>query len=315
MSYKSELIAGFWRYAASRNDLAGTLDRVKAGPRPPVFKPKNADLNVICAPDERPERRARLLETLPPRSRHLWFRSMRSSQALAQSVFGNLIVYGKLGILGDIETETGEPLVGAPPLSAELEFKVGSLGEPRRTSLDVLVSCANGYRVAFECKLTEPDVGRCSRPDLTPSDSNYAQDHCDGTYTCQRGRDDRCSLTSIGVAYWHHIPGIFRWPSGRDHRPCPVRETYQLVRNVLAVNVDGEGELNLGKGHVVLIYDERNPAFLSSGAGHAAYEQTREALHERSTLRRCSWQTILQELRRARALKWLTDELSAKYGL
>jgi len=240
---------------------------------------------------------------------------MTSSQALAQSLFGNLIVHDHLGILGAIEADTGEPLVGASPETAELEFKVGSLREPRESSLDVLIRSANGYRVAFECKLSEPEVGTCSRPALTPSDSNYEQDHCDGTYTRQRGRRERCSLSNIGVAYWDHIPHLFHWSAGRDHKRCPIRETYQLVRNILAVSVDDEGVLNPGKGHVVLIYDERNPAFVSDGAGHRAYEQTREALRERSTLRRCSWQSILQHLRGAGALTWLTDELSAKYGL
>jgi hypothetical protein len=72
---------------------------------------------------------------------------------------------------------------------------------------------------------------------------------------------------------------------------------------------------NPGKGHAVLIYDERNPAFVSEGAGHAAYEQTREALREKSALRRCSWQHILKHLRGAGVLKWLTDDLSAKYGM
>ncbi len=315
MSYKNELVAGFWRYVASRDVLVRALDQTEVGTRPPVFTPKNANLNVIRALDDHPDRHARLLATLPPRSRHRWFRSMTSSQALAQSVFGNLVVHDQLRILGDIKVETGEPLVGPSPETAQLEFQVDYLGEPRKTSLDVLVRCANGYRVAFECKLTEPEVGTCSRPGLTPREPNYEPDHCNGTYTCQRGRKVRCSLTNVGVAYWHHIPNLFHWSSDRDHRPCPVRKTYQLVRNVLAVNVDGEGAFSPGQGHAVLIYDERNPAFTSEGAGHAAYEQTREALREKSTLRRCSWQHILKHLRGAGVLKWLTDDLSTKYGL
>ncbi|MBN1460610.1 MAG: hypothetical protein JXA57_13835 [Armatimonadetes bacterium] len=315
MSYKSELVAGFWQYVTSRTDLVERLDRADVGTRPPVFTPKNADLNVICVPHESPERKARLLGTLPAGSRHRWFRSMTSSQALAQSLFGNLIVHDQLGVLGAVQTEAGEPLVGAAPETAELESKVVSLREPRKSSLDVLIRSANGYRVAFECKLTEPEVGACSRPALTPRDSNYERDHCDGTYTCQRGRRERCSLSEIGVAYWDHIPHLFHWSADRDHTPCPVRETYQLVRNILAVSVDDEGVLDPGRGHVVLIYDERNPAFVSGGAGRRAYEQTGEALRERSTLRRCSWQSILQHLRSAGVLAWLTDELSAKYGL
>ena len=133
VSYKSELVAGFWQYVTSRSDLAGSLDRAEVGIRPPVFTAKNADLNVIRAPHGLPEKQARLLATLPPRSRHRWFRSMSSSQALAQSLFGNLIVHDHLGILGAIEAEAGEPLVGTSPETAELESKVGSLREPRES--------------------------------------------------------------------------------------------------------------------------------------------------------------------------------------
>lgn len=315
MSYKKELVAGFWRYVASRDALRGVLDRTEVGTRPPVFTPENADFNVIRALDDRPDRQARLLATLPRRRRHRWFRSMASSQALAQSVFGNLVVHDELRILGDIETEAGEPLVGPSPETAQLEYEVDFLGEPRKTSLDVLVRSANGCQVAFECKLAELTVGMCSRPALTPRKPNYERGHCDGTYTCQRSREVRCSLTNVGVAYWHHIPNLFDWSSDCDHRPCPVRETYQLVRNVLAVNVDGKGAFSPGKGHAVLLYDERNTAFGTEGACHAAYEQTREALREKSTLRRCSWQHILKHLRGAGVLKWLTDEVSAKYGI
>jgi hypothetical protein len=240
---------------------------------------------------------------------------MTSSQALAQSVFGNLIVADRLRLLSSIETDEGEPLIGASPESAELEVDVGVLGERRKTSLDVLATHSNGYRVAFECKLAEPGVGTCSRPALTVADLNYERDQCDGTYTCQRGRRERCSLTSAGIAYWHYVPRVFHWASDCDHAPCPIRGTYQLVRNVLAVSVDDNGVLRPGNGHAVLIYDERNPAFVSDGSGRAAYEQTRVALREKDVLRKCSWQRILRHFRDAGDLTWLTDELFAKYGL
>ena len=79
--------------------------------------------------------------------------------------------------------------------------------------------------------------------------------------------------------------------------------------------MDETGKLDTGKGHAVLVYDERNPAFVECGAGSKAYEQTREALRGKSMLRRCSWQTILKQLRAMEELKWLTDELKLKYGL
>jgi hypothetical protein len=154
-----------------------------------------------------------------------------------------------------------------------------------------------------------------SRPALTVADANYERDYCDGSFAYQRRRSERCSLTSVGVAYWRHVPEVFHWASDCDHTPCPLHETYQLVRNVLAVSVDHTGVPSGGNGHAVLIYDERNPVFVSGGAGFAAYAKTRGALREKSTLRKCSWQSILRHFRAARALTWLTDELSAKYGL
>lgn len=314
MNYKTELVEGFWRYVEGKGMLAA-LDRSKEGTRPPVFTKADADRNVIRSPVESPERLTRLLETIPCRSRHRWFRSMTSSQALAQSVFGNLIVHDQLGILAKVKTESGEPLIGSFPVSAKLEYGVKYLGEPRQTDVDVLIRTASGYRVAIECKLTEPEVGTCSRPRLPLNDRKYEKEHCDGTYTCQHGRNVRCSLSGLGIAYWRHIPSLFQWASDCDHKPCPVRETYQLVRNVLAISVDESGKLDAGKGHAVLVYDERNPAFVEDGVGYKAYTQTHEALREKSTLRRCSWQTILKQLRLVEELKWLTDELKLKYGL
>ena len=43
------------------------------------------------------------------RKRQKWFRNMRSSQALALSFFGNLVVYGKLEWLRDLESDDRLP--------------------------------------------------------------------------------------------------------------------------------------------------------------------------------------------------------------
>ena len=98
-----------------------------------------------------------------------------------------------------------------------------------------------------------------------------------------------CFLTAIGVLYWKYIPGLFKWNSNVDHVPCPIRKNYQLVRNILAACVRPDGSVLAEKGHAVLIYDERNPAFQKGGKGHTALENTREALHKPQLLRKCSW--------------------------
>jgi hypothetical protein len=316
--YSDSLNQRYWSYQEARfPDWDRYLDRPNAHDgRPPVFLPREAWRNVIVDPDATPQDAARLLALVPEGERHKWFRSMNSSQALAQTVLGNLSTHGLLGVLTELAADEGSPLLGDAQPSAEafaMEFKIDYLREPRPTSLDGYVS--GHYHVAIECKFTEQEVGTCSRPRLTPADSNYAAEYCDGTYTRQRARAERCSLTEVGVSYWRHVPRLFRWPSDGDFIPCPLNKNYQLVRNVLAVGVKPDGTASLDGGHVVLLYDERNPAFREGGSAHSAYTETQQALLEPSMLRKCSWQRIIRHIRAKRLLPWLTDQLALKYGL
>ena len=126
------------------------------------------------------------------------FASMRSSQALTQSVFGSLAALGKVGALAGLTTDDGLPTVRSG-VTVRTEYLVEHLGEPRSTSVDVWLDDGE-QRVAVECKFTEREFGRCSRPTLRPGrNPNYERAHCDGSYTRQRGRRTRCSLTEIGV--------------------------------------------------------------------------------------------------------------------
>lgn len=307
--YDLSILHRFWAYA-ERCNLLGDLDRSDArGSRPPVFKSRNADCNLLQKPTASAAQRLDVIRQIPRNMRHRWFGSLRSSQALAQSVFGNLRVFEFLGALDSVITESGTPLLGAAPLDAKLEHTVDHLGEhaPRQTQIDVFISTVGGYPVALECKLGEKEIGQCSRPDLKPVEIEY----CDGTYTLQRARSVRCSLTSLGIGYWEHIPKLFRWNAGIDLIPCPMKDTYQLIRNILATGIDGAGAVQ--PGHVVMIYDERNPAF-RFGHGYTAFETVRAALYEPERLRKCSWQTIVCHMRRLDALHWLTDQLHDKYG-
>jgi len=313
MTYNNDLVNRFWVYVEQKN-LRSAIEKPRTGSRPPVFPAIRADGNVILCPDASMGDRQKVVSQIPKRARHRWFGSMKSSQALAQSVFGNLIVYEGLNVLRDLKTDTGEPLLGFAPESASLESPIEFLGEPRRTEVDVLVLGEGGHRVAIECKLSETAVGACSRPSLTPDDPNYKVQFCDGSYACQRGRKERCSLTHIGVKYWEHIPKLFAWKDDRDYQPCPIHEPYQLVRNVLAACANDKRPSSPRLGHAVLLYDNRNPAFQAIGKGQRAFQQTRNALRDPSTLRKCSWQAVLGHLRQSHTLPWLTDEVQAKYG-
>lgn len=331
MTYMTELANRFWHYVESEPGMVDTLDTCeRKGDRPPVFAPQHAMRNVLCPPGASSATREALLATLPAQMHHLWFRSMSSSQALAQSVFGNLIAHGELALLEDMATDSGEPLIGATIKTGELEHVVDYLGEDkgRETNIDVLLQCAGRYRVAFECKLRETEIGACSRLNVKRrirnkakelvDNAHYDRDHCDGNYFVQHRRSQRCSLTGIGVKYWDHAPTLFDWPKEKDHRPCPLRKTYQLARNVMAVTVDQQKQLKPESGHVVLIYDSRNPAFQDGGKGKQSFDSTVSALDrlhaDRKLLRRCSWQAIAQQLRETSSFRWLGDALNAKYG-
>ena len=284
--------------------------------RPPVFLPGQASNNIIVNPNGNSDEIGRLIAFIPQGDRHKWYRSMNSSQALSQSVFGNLAIYGHLDLLGDIRDENGLAVFENANLTSEhfaMEYKIGYLGEPRPTSLDV--SFGGDYRVAVECKFTEEEVGTCSRPRLTPGDTSYQTERCNGTYTRQDGRDERCSLSAIGVLYWKYVPVLFRWQADQDIVPCPLDLNYQLVRNVLAVGVKPDAGASSQHGHAVLLYDERNPAFQKEGKGLKAFNKTKTALLDERMLRICSWQQIVDVLREKKILPWLVDRLFQKYGI
>jgi hypothetical protein len=316
--YRVGLNRRYWEYQKSQflNEQR-IFDRKHTQDKgPPVFLPGEAWRNIIINPEASQEEIDTLLALLPAGEKHKWYRSMNSSQALALSVLGNLKIHGFLQELVDIQADEGGNLFGEAKLSADtfvMEYKVGYLGEPRSTSLDCYVP--GEYRIAIECKFAETEFGRCSRPRLRPTASNYEREHCNRTYSVQRERKERCSLTEIGVNYWRYVPELFKWRNDHDIAPCPLDRNYQLVRNVLAAGVKPDGTVSLDHGHAVLIYDCRNPAFQENGEGLMAYQETQNALHEPGMLRKCSWQRILGHLREKDILPWLIQELCAKYGL
>jgi hypothetical protein len=307
-SYVDQLVVRMHSYAHERFDTA--LFETSSDPhRPPVFLAEHATSNLLLPPDA--DLASSVVKMVPAADRHRWFRSMKSSQALTQSVFGALAATGHLAALGALTAECGRSAFTETPnlLHMTLEQHVNWLGEPRPTSVDVYFESPQ-YRIAVECKLSESVFGACSRPRL-PRDN---PSNCDGTYTVQHGRRTRCALTEIGVQYWHHAPAVFNWNPDIDHSPCPLARTYQLVRNVLAATVR-QDRVETASGHALIIYDERNPAFWPGGDARSAYDAVCEALRHPGQLRTVSWQRVIDQLSPAGDLRWLVDGLEAKYGL
>ena len=313
--YTRTLQRGFTLY---RQESFPNLDhlfeaRPKAGPV--VFVAEHADENLLIPPLLDAVRRQQIKGIVPAALRHQWFRSMQSSQALAQSVFGTIAVTGQISVLAGIAAEDGSPAFGpdADGMRLELEKTISTLNEPRPTSIDVWLE--GRYRVAIECKFAETGFGLCSRPRLRPRDNNYETDLCDGSYSRQRGRISNCSLTEAGIRYWQYLDELLGWSDAVEHAPCPLSSTYQLVRNLLAVCVGDDRELNKNAGHVLTIYDARNPAMAEDGTGMRQWNAVHQALKPPDLLRRLSWQSLLGQLPDDAMFKWLKQELGAKYGL
>jgi hypothetical protein len=312
--YKAELYRRYWEYQQDQFPVWQEYFDcpVAPGTRPPVFQKDHAWRNVLVAPNASQQEIDKLLDLLPKSDRHKWFRSMNSSQILAQSVFGNLAICDCLSSLADLQADDGMSLLGETRISSDtfaMEFKVDYLAEPHTTSVDCYFW--GDYQVAIECKFTESEVGTCSRPRLPRTHPA----RCNGTYTKQGTRTERCALTESGVLYWRYVPQLFHWDGTKDISSCPLRANYQLVRNVLAAGVKRGGRVSTTNGHAVLIYDERNPAFQEGGKGWAAFTETRRALREPAMLRKCSWQRIIQCMREKNILPWLRELLACKYGL
>ena len=309
--YEAAVRSHLWAWADRHH--SSELDGGPRTRRPPVLEARLASKGVLVPVD--PTRARSIASALPRSERHPRFSSLKSSQALAQSVFGAICAFGRLDLLDGVSAECGRPafLADTKGASLVLEHKVRTLDEPRQTSVDVLVE-GPSKRVAVECKFTEDEFGRCSRTRLRPGDPTYPEQHCDGNYRVQRGRRERCALTEIGVLYWTYLPRLFRWNADRDLRPCPFSPTYQLARNALAATVTDNG-FDAASGHVLVVYDARNPEFGAGGDAQSQYEAAIGACRIPGLIRRLSWQRLTVALVAAPELAYLTDALEAKYGI
>ena len=92
-----------WTYADRRHE--GELDGGKREGRPPVFARSLASNNVLVPADRR--KADDICAAIPTGKRHRWFPSMRSFQALAQSVFGAIRAFDRLDLLEDVIAECG----------------------------------------------------------------------------------------------------------------------------------------------------------------------------------------------------------------
>lgn len=307
-NHETGLQRTWWSYAQAlpKDHLDG---HARPG-RPPVASSQKASANLMLPRDTK---MASAVETeIAETDRHKHFRSFRSSQALAQSVFGAFKAAERLDLLSQVPAECGRPAFGNTTRETMLsmEVDVRTLNEPRPTQLDVSLE-TDDYRVAVECKFCEPEFGTCSR--VRPA--KHETPVCDGNYTRQQGRHTRCALSEIGISYWDCIPELFNWNAAEDVIPCPLLPTYQIVRNVLAAVVDFEGRVNPASGHAVFVYDGRNPAYKLGGTADVQLRQAAAACRVPGLIRRVTWQEMVRVCQGCADLEWLLVVLNEKHGI
>ncbi len=314
MSYESDVISRLWEYKIKYFPNKYFKRNIRSNNKAPIFKKCKESHNLLFNPHSKAKYKE-LLKLIEKKDRHRYFGDMKSSQALAQSILGNLCVYNLMEkVLFSLKDDNGYDLIDSKCVinfsnRFSMEHEITYLNEPRPTKLDGYIEGC--YRIAIECKFTEQNFGSCSQ---TGNRINKKY-KCNNNYIVQSSRTERCSLTEKGIKYWDFIPDLFRWDQYKDICPCPInKNNYQLVRNILAIGVNSYGVTNTNQGHVLVLYDENNPSFQKGGECLNAFEWTWNALREPAMLRKCSWQRIVKQIRIQKYLPWLTDQIYEKYG-
>lgn len=250
-------------------------------------------------------------ELLPENEHHKWFRSMTSSQALTVSVFGTLVQNGDLDLITGLKCDDGEPLLSiwVSPKLTRFEYPVVNLETGRRkTQIDFFISGGRS-RIAIECKLMEDKIGDCSESKDGKESKAFRQ--LPGCDACHRVRLN-------GARYWELLPQISDIKLEGPWCYCPLKEPYQIARNVMAAALDPDtGEFD-GNGIALLLYDGNNPRFGKGGKADRIFSEFRSRLNNPSILRKASWQSFARSIKeqgKRPEYSQLLGYLSDKYGI
>lgn len=172
-----------------------------------------------------------------------------SSQAMTFNLIGPLAVHNDLSPLRDVFDAINVKF----PQDCQIKFEYsdgGVFGERgQATSFDVAIIAPNDTPcVLFEVKLSESNFGGCSV---------FMKGECDGRNPIGP-KPTHCRLTKLGRTYWEHVrKRDFHESTLFQGSICPFANFYQFFREVLFV-------LQEDNRTFVLLYDERNPAYINN---------------------------------------------------
>jgi len=217
-----------------------------------------------------------------------------SSQALLWNLLGPLIVDERWDILTQVLRTANIPLKGEVS-GAEVELEDPSVlgeygGQP--TSVDLCLSTTAQERVFVEFKFTGAAFGGCSV---------FRDGYCDGHNPAKNF--DLCYLHRINRQYRILMQKhrLLRGGLLTDSQ-CPFTNQYQPICLVLDALEQ--------KGHFLLMYDKRNPAFVieSQGRQRGLFIRVLESLpeHARARCHALSVQQVIHLLE-PHGLHWLAE--------
>ena len=103
--YERTLRDRLWAWADAHHPKH--LDGGDRESRPPVLSRQYRYLNLLLPPNR--DKAEQVLLSIPYAKRHRWFGSLKSSQAIAQSVFGAIQGFDTAHLLAGLKAECGRP--------------------------------------------------------------------------------------------------------------------------------------------------------------------------------------------------------------
>ena len=177
---------------------------------------------------------------------HKYIHHGLSSQAMLFNLLGPLIVRSDLESLKPAFDDVGiiwpqGEIKARFELTDRTVFNEDS-GQP--TSIDLAIT-GSDVVLFVESKLSEKEFGGCTL---------FENGDCEGRNPCRIGLQN-CSLHHIGRQYWNRLQEHGFLEGDMVESPiCPLANYYQFFREVIFALHN--------KGMFVLLYDERNPAFM-----------------------------------------------------
>jgi POLQ-like helicase len=234
---------------------------------------------------------------------HKYIHHGLSSQALVFNLIGPLIVRNDLDLLREAFLRQGV-IWPEGSIRASFEYENRAVfnedtGQP--TSIDLVISDNQDHpRLFIESKLIEQEFGGCSV---------FQAGDCDGRNPADNF--SLCYLHHLGRQYWPLLEKYnFLSSTIGQNATCILSTYYQFFREVTFA-------LELG-GAFVVIYDERNPTFISNsspvkrGLIPFLLSMVPPSLHSR--IASVSIQQILATIKASGRHEW-TSEFERKYAL